>query len=93
MKLDWKNAAITSASLVLGLIIYIWTSAWQAQAQQDTSQDDTLKQLADQMLVLTKNVADIAGQFKQVNIPLLNSSIQSIEGRTSRIETKLNITN
>lgn len=40
---------------------------------------------------INTSIANISEQLRNINIPQLNATIQSIDGRTSRIERKLDL--
>ena len=77
---------------VVGVIIASYFNFVMAsQRSTDQRQDQNLISLTESVILLTANVEKMLEVYNKVNLIELNANVKSIDGRTMRIERKLDL--
>ena len=89
--IPWKSLVGGGVAIIFGLVGYVYSGDQATQAKQNDLFQQEIQAILDTEKQTSINVAIISQQLKDINLPLLNSSIQNTEVRIGRIETQLKL--
>ena len=90
MKITWPVIAFI-VTIFLGVLTFTFTNVLADQSNKNDQFNMKFDKIQDQILDISKNVALVAGQLRNIDLPNMNATLQSVEGRASRIEKLLEI--
>ena len=85
MKITWPVIAFI-VTIFLGVLTFTFTNVLADQSDKNNAFETKFDKIQDQILDISKNVALMAGQLKNIDLPNMNATLQAIDGRTSRLE-------